>query len=227
MLVQHQIPWLPLPRNEEILGHISVYYSNKRANLPVRDVTKPWDQKSDPNIETMTYGLFSTCMPPGRRNIVKHGNSYLFFMTSWKEGRIITGYYELESYIDTGIKARNKSFEWKFPDYALKAKRTHFVKDGIKLAKLEGHKSFSKLGNTVDDNTISGFGPRGYVHLDQETTLAIRDALDAQADITREYIAEIHRLEKQNEEKTGYRYPTWRMKEGFSEKLFKEFLKSV
>lgn len=224
--MQKQIPWLAIDKKHEILGHISCYYSNKKAKLPVRDVTKPWDQKSDPNIETMTYGLFSTCMPPGRRNIVKNGNSYLFFLTSWKEGRIITGYYELESYIDTGIKARNKSFEWRFADYALKAKRTHFVRDGIKLTKLEGQRSFSKLGKTVNDNnTISGFGPRGYVHLDQEQTLAIRDALDEQPDITQEYIAEIHRLEKENEEKTGYRYPTWRMKEGFSEKLFPEFLK--
>lgn len=220
------IPWQTVQKNNQVLGHLSCYYSNKKANLPIRDVCKRWDQKSDPNIETMTYGLFSTCMPPGRKNIVERGDSYLFFLTSWKNGRVITGYYELGHYIDTGIPARNSKRPWKFPDYALKAKRVHFVREGIKLEKLPG-RTFSPVGKSVkSDGSLSGFGPRGYVKLNEEQTLSIRDALDKKPDITHEYIAEIRRLEKINEELTTYKYPIWRMKEGFSEDLFPGYIQN-
>lgn len=222
-----QVPWKSLEKNSAILGHLSCYYSNKKASLPVRDVTKPWDQKSDPNIETLTYGLFSTCMPPARRNIVDRGDSYLFFLTTWKEGRIITGYYELESFIDTKLKARNSKFDWSFPDYALKARRAHFVKNGIKLEKIPG-KTFSPIGKTVrSDNSMEGFGPRGCVRLDEVQTLAIKEALDKEPDITSEYVQEIRRLESLNQKQTGFRYPVWRMTESFTEDLIPEYIKNV
>lgn len=222
--MQSTVPWTEIEKSSETLGTLSAYYSNKKANLPIRDVQKPWDQKSDPNIETMTYGLFSTCMPPGRRNIVTRGDSYLFFLTNWKEGRIITGYYQLGWYVNTGITARNSKRPWKFPDYALKAKKVHFVKEGIKMVK-GTNATFSKLSDLVStDKTLNGYGPRNFVRLNEELTLSIRDALDEQEDSTLEYIKEMKRLEHENKAKTGYSYPIWKLKDGFSDKLIPEFI---
>ena len=54
-------PWTALEVNTPATGYLSVYLSEDLSRLPIRAITRPYDNKSDPNIETGTYGLFSTC----------------------------------------------------------------------------------------------------------------------------------------------------------------------
>lgn len=66
-------------------GYLSVYLSEPLARYPIRHVTRPADNKNDPNIETGTFGLFSTCEQQMRAKIVREGRSYLFFATKYRE----------------------------------------------------------------------------------------------------------------------------------------------
>ena len=54
-------PWSPLRVEQPSTGYLSMYLADNISRLPVRHITRPRDNKSDPNIETGTYGLFSTC----------------------------------------------------------------------------------------------------------------------------------------------------------------------
>lgn len=216
------VNWVEIPKNNAILGHIATYYSDQKANLPVRGIRKKWDSKADPNIETKTYGLFTTCMPSARKNIVENNESYIFFFTHWKGQRLFTGYYELGSYVITGLKPRAKGKPRNYPDYALLAKRMHFVRNGIPLTgKLW---SGIKLENFKGDH-IDGYGPRNYTKIDEQTTLALKEMLDKQEDASNEYIEEMHKLEEENLKKYNYRYPSWQRKQGFRELDFGGFIK--
>src|SRR4051812_11206383 len=85
-------PWLELiPTNNEE-GVLSYYYSEDEACVPVRAIMLPNNNKSDPNIETATYGLFSTCSQGTRAGIVERGTRYMFFVTQRGHGRMLTGY---------------------------------------------------------------------------------------------------------------------------------------
>ena len=57
-----------------------MYLPDDLSRLPVRHITRPHDNKSDPNIETGTYGLFSTCEHQMRSGIVNRGAQYIVFM---------------------------------------------------------------------------------------------------------------------------------------------------
>lgn len=88
--------WTPLGDESGGAGYLSVYLSEPLARYPIRHVTKNANNKSDPNIETGTYGLFSTCERPMRRKIVREGRRNLFFLADYKRrGRALTGYYDL------------------------------------------------------------------------------------------------------------------------------------
>ena len=54
-----------------------MYLADDLSRLPVRHITRPHDNKSDPNIETGTYGLFSTCENQMRSGIVNRGAQYI------------------------------------------------------------------------------------------------------------------------------------------------------
>src|SRR5260370_36520653 len=83
-------------------GYLSVYLSEPLARYPVRHVTRPADNKSDPNIETGTFGLFSTCEQQMRAKIVREGRPYLFFVTKYRQkGRAVTGYYRIAWYAES------------------------------------------------------------------------------------------------------------------------------
>ena len=47
-------PWILLSSESDSGGYLSFYYSDDMSPLPVRWVTKPGDNKSDPNLETLT-----------------------------------------------------------------------------------------------------------------------------------------------------------------------------
>jgi hypothetical protein len=90
-------PWLPLVAQPGAGAYLSVYLSSPFARLPIRDVMRLGDNKSDPNLETMTYGLFSTCEPKMRVSIAARGIEEIFFLANLHggEGRALVGMYEL------------------------------------------------------------------------------------------------------------------------------------
>lgn len=216
-----QVIWQKIKKNNEATAHLAYYYSNQKTEFPVRDVAKKWDNKSDPNIETKSYGMFSTCMPPARKNMVKRGDSYIFFFTRRNKQRILTGYYELDKFVPTGITPTRGGKPSKFKDIALLAKRTHFVRDGIPFT----GKTWSKIKSKhIHENEIKGFGPRDFVNVDAKMTKKLKKLLDEQKDITAEYVKEIHNLENINKENHGKKYPTWKRNNGFTTKDFGDFV---
>ena len=73
-------------------AYVSVYLSSEVGRVPVRDVLRLGDNKSDPNLETQTYGLFSTCEPTMRKSIAARGITEIFFVTSVEPiGRALVG----------------------------------------------------------------------------------------------------------------------------------------
>ncbi len=100
-------PWKAV--NDKGLGYLSVYFSDPLARWPVREITRPGDNKSDPNIETGTYGLFSTCEPGMRNRIVHDGAATIFFMTTRKRGagRVLAGYYQIGWFTEEKPKERS------------------------------------------------------------------------------------------------------------------------
>jgi hypothetical protein len=216
------VAWKVIENNPKTTGHIAYYYSDSKADLPVRGIRKKWDSKADPNIETKTYGLFSTCMPPARKNMVTNRDSYIFFFTKWRGQRMFTGYYELGYFVDTGIIPTANGKARKFPDYALLAKRTHFVRNGIPLT---GDRWSIITEDSFNDGVIDGYGPRDFKQIDSKLTNLLKSKLDEQKDITGEYVKEIYRLENENLQKYGYKYPSWKRREGFTKDDFKEFIK--
>lgn len=88
------------------------------GRLPVRDVLKLGDNKSDPNVETLTYGLFSTCEETMRQSIASRGIGEIFFITSVEalERLALVGMYELGWVAEVGPK-----------DFAYVARRARFI----------------------------------------------------------------------------------------------------
>ncbi len=101
-------PWREL--SDAGRGYLSVYFSEPLARWPVREITRPADNKSDPNIETGTYGLFSTCEPSMRNRIVNDGAATVFFLTTRRkhQGRVVSGYYHVGWYTEGG----SSDFRW-------------------------------------------------------------------------------------------------------------------
>lgn len=216
--------WKKIKKTEKITGHIATYYSNDKAKLPVRDVKRLWDSKADPNIETGTYGIFTTCMPASRKNMVQRGDSYIFFFTNWRGKRYLAGYYELDKYIDTGITPTGNGKAYKYSDYGLVAKRTHFVAKPIPFT----GKLWSKINpEKCSEDGIDGYGPRNFKAIDEKLTKKLKMILDLQPDITAEYVKEIKKLEKENADKYGFKYPSWNRPDGFTKKDVKEFIPSL
>jgi hypothetical protein len=199
------VKWQALP-NRNQTGRLVYYYSNQKAALPVRDVQKGWDEKADPNIETMTYGLFSTCTPIGRKNALEHGDEFLFFYTNREGTRMVTGYYEIGSYVVTGFVNRLGSITYHFPDYAFLARNVRFVKTGIPLG-VHGEKRWERV--RVRETGVTGYGYRTTQRISSAETKALKGMLDVEDDATADYVREIHRLEEENVRKFGFRYPTF------------------
>jgi hypothetical protein len=189
-------PWQELVHTEQSMGYLSIYYSDNLSPLAVRFVTKPGDYKSDPNLETATYGLFSVCSSAMRAGVVKRGSEYVFFACSRDKRRVLTGYYHVRWYARGVLGNR---------DYCLAADRVRFLAEPIPLTEID------RLCGTDVSKKF-----RGMRLLTTEHCHTIADIVDSYADATADYLAEIDRLERFNLRHTGYRYPTWRRKEKFS-----------
>lgn len=170
-----------------------MYLSDPLARYPIRAVTRPRDNKSDPNLETGTYGVFSTCQVKMRKSIATKGVSYIFFVTTHRPGtRVLAGYYAVG---------------WSAPgpdgDHVLAASNWRFVAP-VSTASLPG------------DLRAAAEVRRGYTELDPSQSERLVAILDGKPDLTQRYIEEIKRLETLNHRHTGYRYPSWKRTAGWS-----------
>lgn len=189
-------PWRPLPSSGALEGVLSFYYSEAEAAVPIRAVMLANNNKSDPNIETSTYGLFSTCSPLTRSGIVRRGTGYMFFVTNRDGGRMITGYYRLKWFTPGSFAGH---------DFAVAADHVHFISPGISVQDLP-----------ADLRSHCGKRFRLSLQLDTEQTRALLWVLDRHPNQVGRYLEEIDRLERRNKHLTGFRYVAWRRIEPFS-----------
>ena len=176
-----------------------MYYADNLSRLPVRHITRPRDNKSDPNIETGTYGLFSTCERQMRSGIVKRGAQFIFFMCRWDERRVVSGYYRL------AWKAQGPLHTAGRPDVVLAADEVHFVDPPIPIAELPEPVA-----------AVVGTGFRLVKRIDSIHTQALISQLRERPNAADDYLGEIERLEKFQSFHSGYRYVTWQQQEPFS-----------
>ncbi len=198
-------PWLPIRRNTSNRATLTFYYGDaKSLKIPIRDISNRKYAKPDPNIETLTYGLFSVCCKSERKSIVEKGISTQFFCTSRKDGiRVLTGYYRPAWYCKIGID-----------DYAIAAESARFISPGFVLSDL-----VSFLNGFPIDRFFRCWK---YIQNDdaiRRLLLLINTAPNA----TAAYVSEIKRLEKESLEQYGHIYSS--RLEGFSWKYASELMK--
>jgi len=190
-------PWRELHVDEDAGGYVTVYYSDDLSPLPVRWVTKPGDNKSDPNLETGTYGLFSTCGRGLRSGVVNRGYPHLFFVTSRREGRVLAGYYRVRWYAAGVFGLGN--------DLCLAADRVRFIASPPPLVAVD-RQCGTDLAHPFRSMRL----------LSPEECRRLLRVLERRPDATAAYLAEIDRLERFNLKHGGYRYVGWKQVEKFS-----------
>lgn len=198
-------PWVALKTGNGKRAALSFYYSDSRSKIPVREVSHKNDPKGDPNLETRTFGLFSTCDKRMRATMVVQGIRLHFFCTTRKDMRVLTGYYQIGWY-------------YKIPgtvsDYALAAEKARFVSPGFPLHDLPPY----LRGFHID----KWF--RTFKYIDGRTANLLLQLLNATPDATSKYLSEIKRLEKVSLEKDGYLY-RGKYPNGFSWKVALQAMK--
>ena len=199
-------PWSALSVKTPPLGYLSFYYSDALSALPVRDITRPRDNKSDPNIETGTYGLFSTCERKMRAGIVGGGYQYIIFVCRKSGRRVVAGYYRLAWKTEGVLHA-------KMDDYALAADVVHFVDPPIPI---------EDLPEPALSAVNTGF--RLYKKTNRAQTEALVSELDARPNSLANYLSEVDRLERFQFHHSGFRYLTWLQEESFSWRIANRYL---
>jgi hypothetical protein len=189
-------PWRELDPAASAAGYLSYYYSDDLSELPVRWVTKPGDNKSDPNLETLTYGLFSTCARGMRAGVVKNRARYIFFFTNRNAERVLCGYYRLRWFAIGSFGPG---------DYCLAADKAHFLAQPIPLVQIDHqfHTHFSRKFRST--KFVSPSECEQLVKLIQQFP-----------DATDDYRREIERLERFNLHHGGFRYIAWRRSASFN-----------
>lgn len=202
-------PWKTLDAREPPTGYLTFYYSDDLSRLAVRHVTRPGDCKSDPNIETGTFGLFSTCEPSVRSALVNNGARYLFFVTTRPEiGRVLAGFYRIGWWCGA---ARGPD-----RDVRLAADEVHFVENPI------------AVGDLPEPARSSASRPmRSCRPVDADAAGQLLNALRSLTDATPAYLGEVDRLERFNAFRTSARYPGWGQNERFTWDLAPAFLEEL
>jgi hypothetical protein len=201
--------WKAIGLKAPAFGYASFYHADDLAALPVRGVTRIKDNKSDPNIETGTYGLFSTCQERMRAGVVTHGASFIFFFTRPRgQERHLAGMYELGAWTPGGLGVAAR-------DFAIAAKAVRFISP-IPIAEL-------------GDGLAKPLGRRWRLtkRLTPEQTTCLAKIVHGQPDLTDQYLLEIDRLERLNRFQSGYRYPTWMREDPWSWSNASAYLRQV
>ena len=202
-------PWTTLAFEAPATGYLSVYLSEDISPLPIRHITRPHDNKSDPNLETGTYGLFSTCEQGMRASIVKNRAQYIFFLCRRGGRRVVTGYYRL-AWKTEGVLGAIKA------DYALAADGLHFVDPPIPVPNLPEPAA-----------SVAGTSFRLYKRVDSAVTDVLLSALNSHPNALTRYLEEIDRVEQFQAFHSGYRYVSWMQKAPFSWEIARHFLEST
>ena len=199
-------PWRELNAPANAGGYLSIYYSEDLSRLPIRWVTKPGDTKSDPNLETLTYGMFSFCGYQTRSGVVIRKYPHLFFATARKGERGLTGYYHIGWFA--------KAVSDKERDFCLAADAAHFIENPIPLAKVDRICGTNVAQPFRTVRLLSGVECKKMVNL-----------IYRRPNATSAYLEEIDRLERFNLAHGGYRYFRREQKEGFSWDIAAQYLK--
>ena len=202
-------PWVPLKPGASGRSALAFYYSDSNSSIPVREVTRADDNKADPNIETKTFGLFSTCERGMRAGVVREGMEYVFFCTRRADLRVLTGYYKVGWYCEGPLIKGYRLGNEPPKDFILAASEYRFVNPGFPLRGLT-----PLLRGTSLDTPF-----RTYRYLEKDASQILVKLLQQTPDATEEYLQEVRRLEESNLEEYGYRYKNWRRESGFSWEL--------
>lgn len=201
-------PWRRLEAVEPPIGYLCFYYSDDLSPLAVRHVTRPGDCKSDPNLETGTFGLFSTCEPSVRSATVNNGARYLFFLTRRGDRRVLAGMYRVGWWCGA---ARGPA-----RDVRLAAERVHFVANPVAVDELP------EPARAAASRPMRSCRP-----VDAAVTAKLIEVLCRQQDASPAYVEEIDRLERFNAYRTSARYPGWGQNETFTWDLAPDFLREM
>ena len=200
-------PWSALQIIQPATAYLSMYLADDLSRLPVRHVTRPYDNKSDPNIETGTYGLFSTCERQMRSGIVNNGAQYIVFMCRWGNSRAVCGYYRLAWIAQGTLHSPNKA------DYVLAADVVHFVNPPIPIADLPDSLAL-----------VAGTRFRLFKRIDRSHTQELISILSDRHNALPDYLGEIDRLERFQLFHSKYRYVSWQQLEPFSWNMAHRYL---
>ena len=201
-------PWCDLKPPDNAGGFLSFYLRDELSALAVRGVTLPGNNKSDPNLETGTYGLFSICCQAMRVSLVDRRCRWLFFLTRQGEQRVLAGYYKVGWYAPGPLTLPRRP-----RDYAIAASEAHFVHPAIPVA---------DLPDRVRREVGKRF--RTFKYVDAGVAGELVRILKARPDATAAYINEIERLERFNAYRTGYRYVAWKMQRSFGWDMAPKYL---
>ena len=191
-------PWVPLEVADEGSA-LAIYLSDPNTNIPIRDVSNKNDPKGDPNIETLTFGLFTKCHEQMRKSMVVNGIEYLLFCTQRREKyfegtrersrarRVLTGYYRIGWH-----------YEVEKNDFMLAAKSGKFIFPGFPLDSLSTY----LYGDDLDTGFLQ------VKLLEGRTTELLLNLIDDTLDATEMYLSEITRLEKEALANYGFMYRT-------------------
>lgn len=199
-------PWESLNNDAVTEGCISVYLSDPLSRLPIRGIALTSNNKSDPNIETASYGLFSTCSRAMRSSAVNRRLRYLFFMTRWKGERVITGYYRLAWFSPGALDGAPT-------DYCLAADEIRFVSPPIRPR---------DLPRSIYLEISKRF--RLFKLLNSKISSQLYQLISTMPDATDQYRAEVDRLERFNLFRSGFRYIAWKQREEFDWTLAEKYL---